>query len=117
VSTATVVSVDCKALKPIYQRVGLSGRELARLVGVHPSTVCRWSSGERNPSLLQLMRLTTTLGVPFWQIATSYEAPSTSQDAPRRPKRQRVASTSTAAGRQPVTPANDDHAAVTASPA
>jgi transcriptional regulator with XRE-family HTH domain len=112
-----VRAVDCRALKQVYQKMGLTGRDVARLVNIHPSAVSRWASGERNPSLLQLMRLTTKLGVPFWQIATTYEDEPTSQDAPRRPKRRPVAPTSTSTGRQPATPANDDLTAVTSPPA
>jgi transcriptional regulator with XRE-family HTH domain len=66
-------AVDCRALKPLYRKMGLSGRAVARLVHVHPSAVSRWCSGERNPSLLQLLRLTTKLGVVAWQIWTTYE--------------------------------------------
>jgi DNA-binding transcriptional regulator YiaG len=76
-------SVDCKALKGLRQRVGLSGRELARRMRVDPSAISRWSSGERNPSLYHLICLCRILGCPDWKIYTTYEAsPATTAQEP-----------------------------------
>ena len=74
------ISCDARALKGLYKRVGMSGRELARCMGVDPSAVSRWSSSgpqRRMPSYRQVVQLCRLLGVPHWQIVTITEGNGT----------------------------------------
>jgi transcriptional regulator with XRE-family HTH domain len=80
------ISVDCRRLKYLRQRVGMSGRALAAAVRVDPSAICRYSSGERMPSVLTLTRLCMVLGVPYFDVVTVTEAMPAKPPAQKRPR-------------------------------
>jgi transcriptional regulator with XRE-family HTH domain len=42
---------------------GITQAEMARRVGVHPSAVCKWESGEQDPLLGNLEKVAEVLGV------------------------------------------------------
>jgi transcriptional regulator with XRE-family HTH domain len=46
-----------EAMTKYQQAKGLTDSELARLIGVHPSTLCRIKSGQRKPNLKFLWAL------------------------------------------------------------
>lgn len=50
----------------------MSRKELAKLIGVHVTSVHKWERGERTPSLRSLERITGALGstmTAFWREA------------------------------------------------
>jgi transcriptional regulator with XRE-family HTH domain len=55
------------AIKAIHYRVsrGLSQAELARMIGMRQPNIARLESGEHEPSLSTLARLSSVLGVDF----------------------------------------------------
>lgn len=46
-----------KKIRQLREASGLSQKELAAKMGVNPSAVNRWESGEKNPELTNLVRL------------------------------------------------------------
>ena len=48
-------------LKEIRINKGFSQRELAKTLGVGPSTVCQWESGKREPSIAVVKQIATIL--------------------------------------------------------
>jgi transcriptional regulator with XRE-family HTH domain len=70
-------------IRNLRQRLGMTQRELARLLGVPQSTVQRWESGEMSPSATSLGRiddLAREHGVPFTPFLPS-EVPQEPQAA------------------------------------
>lgn len=51
-------------LKAARIDAGLTRRQLAATIGVHPGTVAKWERGEVRPVLKLRRRLQTQLGVP-----------------------------------------------------
>jgi transcriptional regulator with XRE-family HTH domain len=51
-------------LKAARIEAGLTRRQLAASVGVHPSTVAKWERGEARPILNLRRRVQTLLGIP-----------------------------------------------------
>jgi transcriptional regulator with XRE-family HTH domain len=45
----------------VRERAGITQRDLARVLGVDPATVCRWESGERDPRPSQLQAYVAAL--------------------------------------------------------
>lgn len=49
-------------IKTNRERQGITQRQLAKLLGVYPSTICMWETGERKPSSDKLPELAKILG-------------------------------------------------------
>lgn len=58
-------------LKRYRLRAGLSQKELAEAVGVHPSAVCLWESGKIQPRPKTLLALATVLGCAVDDLLTA----------------------------------------------
>ena len=50
--------------------------ELAERIGVHEATVRRWELGERKPSINDVQKLATVLGVPVTELLSDSPAPA-----------------------------------------
>lgn len=61
------------AIRDFRERLGLSQEELAARAGLHRTYVGGIERGERNPSLVNLVKLAQALEVPLWQIILEME--------------------------------------------
>lgn len=52
-----------KVFSELIEKSGYSDAEVARRLGVNPSTVCRWKSGEQSPPLSKIKRIADFFGV------------------------------------------------------
>ena len=50
--------------------------ELAEKIGVHEMTVSRWELGKRKPSINEIQKLATVLGVPVTDLLSDSPAPA-----------------------------------------
>lgn len=54
-----------KKLQRIRQSKGLSLKDLADSMGVHPTSINYWEHGKRNPTYINRMMLEDELGTPI----------------------------------------------------
>lgn len=52
-----------KKIRQLRETEGLTQKDLAAKVGVNPSAVNRWESGEKTPDLVNLVKLADLFGV------------------------------------------------------
>lgn len=52
-----------KKIRQLREHEGLTQKDLAVKVGVNPSAVNRWESGEKTPDLVNLVKLADLFGV------------------------------------------------------
>ena len=52
-----------KKLRALREERGMEQKDVARALGVNPSAVTRWESGEKRPELNNLVRLADLFGV------------------------------------------------------
>lgn len=57
------MSLDVKSIQLFRDQAGVTQEELGQRVGVTRQTIAAWEKGEREPSVLQLSRIATALGV------------------------------------------------------
>jgi len=57
-----------RALKGAREQQGVSQRELARLIDVHPGTVAQWETGQSVPRVPAAVRVERALGVEEGQL-------------------------------------------------
>lgn len=53
------------ALRDARRKAGWTQEELARKAGLHPVTLSRYETGDREPDLGSLRRIASALGVPL----------------------------------------------------
>lgn len=71
--------------------------EVARRLGVAPSTLTRWTNEPRNVSAQNLLALARILGVdPYVLMGTSFEEPGPAKEQPRRGRPPRAQALATA---------------------
>lgn len=65
-----------KKLRRLRENMGLQQKEVADRLGVNPSAVTRWETGEKRPDLVNLVKLADLYGVSIDYLLGRTENPA-----------------------------------------